>query len=818
MYRDQEIAMVRGSRTDPGLEMASLLRALRDQAGISVREMERRSRDRRGRNGRAAPGLSKTTVSALIHQEKPTWPTREQFDAFVDTCLTHARAHGRDLPTYLGDAAGLGRRYAELSTRRARQVGRPPAAASPATVPRQLPPAIGGFVGRSREMAELTALLSPEDARPSSVVIAAVSGSPGVGKTALALHWAHLVRDAFPDGSLYVNLRGGDRDALAPEDVLEGFLRALNVAKDGIPPLLDDRARLYRSLLDKRRTLVVLDNAASVHQVRPLLPASPGSMAIVTSRTRLTGLIVQEGAHPLPVDLLSAAEAHELLRQIVGTERTAAEPEAVAEIARMCACLPLALRIAAERIAIHPHDGLADLAAELAVEQERLGVLETEDVSVRTAFALSYQDLPEEAARLFRLLALHPGPDISTQAAEALAGLGPAETRRRLDRLTQAHLLEETGKGRYRFHDLLRCYAREVLAEERERAADADGEHRRAEDRLIAWYAHSAAAVSRMLAPSPAAYQPALAPPPAGCRPERFDDHAGALRWCDAERANLVAATRRAAERGGHEAWQIPVTLMFACYLGAYVVADWMALLEPALPAVRRAGEPNGEGVILFSLGLVHWQAHRFDESVACFQKAAGLWRATGYRWGEGSALHKLAETYALQQRFEEAERLFRRVLATAEELGEQWGRGNVLVGLGNLCKSTGRTDEAIAYLNEALTTYRDTRPDLVGNGAALIGLGDVHQSLGRHDRAIDYYRLALTSSHAGGSRDNEVRTLFRLGESLFHDGQAEEAYRVLSEAMAIFDELGDPRADSARDLIQKIQAGDGPPPAGGGP
>jgi NB-ARC domain len=364
--------------------------------------------------------------------------------------------------------------------------------------PRQLPADVTFFTGRDAELAKLDALL--DHGTPAAVVISAIAGTAGMGKTSLAVHWAYRVRERFPDGELYVNLRGYDPGPpVTPEQALDGFLRALDVPAEKIPHDVDAQAGLYRSLLAGRRMVVVLDNAASPDQVRPLLPGSPPCVVVVTSRSRLSGLIAREGAYRLTLDVLPAEDAVTLLRHAIGADRVDAEPGAAAEVARHCGYLPLALRIAAERAAARAHLRLADLAEELAVEHDRLDLLTADDdeiTGVRAVFSWSYRTLAPETARAFRLLGRHPGPDVGVASAAALTGSTTTSVRRQLDALTSAHLVTETRRDRYQFHDLLRAYATE-----RASLDESPDENTHTIRRVLEWYLHTAHAALYVLYP-----------------------------------------------------------------------------------------------------------------------------------------------------------------------------------------------------------------------------------------------------------------------------------------------------------------------------
>lgn len=405
--------------------------------------------------------------------------------------------------------------------------------------PRQLPPDVSHFTGRAIELDRLDRLLeSPADGQAPAIVISAIAGAGGMGKTTLAVHWAHRVRDQFPDGELYVNLQGFAAGPLVtPAQALEGFLRALGAPSDAIPDDVEGRAGLYRSMVAGRRMLVMLDNAAKADQVLPLLPGTPTCLVIVTSRSLLSGLMVRAGAQRMALDVLTPDESATLLRQIIGPDRVDEEPAAVIELAQCCAYLPLALRIAAERMAARPHVTVADVVEALAVEAERLDELAAEDdetAQVRAVFSWSYRALSPETARVFRMLSLHPGPTISVPAASALAGSDTRAMRRQLDDLAGVHLLEQTARDRFQFHDLVRVYAAE-------RAVDEEDDEARwtALWRQFMWYLHSARAA--LAVSDPRFGELTFGPPPPGCNPLSFDSAHQTAEWCSLEVGNIQA-------------------------------------------------------------------------------------------------------------------------------------------------------------------------------------------------------------------------------------------------------------------------------------
>ncbi|MGH3916486.1 MAG: tetratricopeptide repeat protein [Pseudonocardiaceae bacterium] len=687
------------------------------------------------------------------------------------------------------------------SRRSNRQDDSPRSTEATPLVAAQLPPNVNGFTGRTKELAELDRLLAVAGEESTAVPIFAVSGTPGVGKTALALRWAHQIRDKFPDGQLYVNLRGYDSGPpVTPVQALEGFLHTLDVPAERIPATLEDRAGLYRSLLDKRRVLVVLDNADTTEQVRPLLPGSPGCLVVVTSRNRLGGLLARDGAQPVSLDPLPLTEAIVLLRQIIGTDRVEAETDVAAELAEQCACLPLALRIAAERVTSHPRRTLADLAGELADERDRLDVLAVDDdetTAVRSVFFWSYRALSAETARLFRLLGLHAGPDISVPAATALTGNTTTQTRRLLDALTGVHLLEESGRDRFRFHDLLRVYAAERAAAE-EIDLDRDTTVRR----LLAWYLHTADAAGRVL--TPLWPNVPLDPPEADCLPLAFPTYSRALDWCEAERANLVAATRHAADWGQHVvAWKLPAVVWgFFSLRGHW--ADWIITHEIGLAATRHLHDRHGEAWIANSLGEAYRGHGQVEKSLDYLHQALAIWGEIHDRWGEGWTLYNLGVAYRGLGRLDEALDHHQRGLARGRELGWPWGAAWALHGLGSTYRDQGRFAEAFDHYDQALTVRREI-DDRWGEGRTLRTVGNTYRSLGRFDEALNHYHQALIVYREIHDRWAEGRTLQNLGEVLHDTDQSTAARTFWHQALAIFEELGDPHAAEVRARIAAL-------------
>ena len=669
-------------------------------------------------------------------------------------------------------------------------------------MPRQLPPDVSHFTGRGAELDRLDALLGASGAgMPATVVITAINGTPGVGKTALAIRWAHRMASRFPGGQLYASLRGhaavGPADPLA---VLARFLRELGVAPGRIPGDLDEAAALYRSLLDGKRVLIVLDNAASSGQVRPLLPGAPDCAVIVTSRRRLLGLGARDGAAQVTLAPFLPDEAATLLRQILGAPRADAEPAAVAAIAAECAFLPLALRIAAERAIARPRQTLAALAAQLTAARDRLDVLAADDdpaTSVRTVFSWSYQALPAATARMFRLLGVHPGPDIAIPAAAALAATGAAEAKRLLQALAGAHLLEETAAGRYRFHDLLRAYAAERAATD-DSPADRAAAHRR----VLTWYLHTADAAGRLLAPG--RRRVPLDPPPPQGRPLTLAGYEQALAWCDAERAGVVACVRSAAQTGhDHIAWQLFVA-SWSYFDLRKPWAEWIACARIALSAARRCQDRFGEAWVLDSLRGAYSGLRRYGDAVDRGQQSLRIRRDIGDRLGEGAVLNNLGAAYLALDRFHDGLSCYRQALAIARETDNRHGEAIGLNNLGEAHLKLRRSGDAIPFLREALDLARAMDHHIL-EGDALHNLGESYRAIGEPGTSADCFGRALSVRQHTGDRHGQAQTLHALGDLLRELREADAAHASWQQALAIFEELGDPQAGELRARLRAL-------------
>ena len=676
----------------------------------------------------------------------------------------------------------------------------PPLGNRTTAVPRQLPADTAHFVGRAEELRQLSTLLDSATEDGATVVISAVSGTAGVGKTALALRWAHRVRGGFPDGQLYLDLRGYDPDQpLSAADALAGFLHALGVAGQDIPLEVEERAAVYRSLLDGWRGLVVLDNAATVEQVRLLLPGAPACVVVVTSRDSLAGLVARHGARRLDLDLLPLEDAVALLGVLIG-RRVEAEPEAAAELAGQCARLPLALRVAAELAATRPATGLAELVVELADEQRRLELLDAGGdprTAVRAVLSWSYQYLPAEAARAFRLLGLHPGPDLDPYAAAALTDLSRDQAQRLLDLLARAHLVAPTSPGRYGMHDLLRAYATQLATGE-----DSVQERRAVLTRLFDYYLSTAAAAVDTLHPAEAHHRPRI--PPQAMPIPGVTDPAAARAWLDAERATLTATCAHTAAHGwpGHTTGLSTVLFRYLDVGGHY--PDAVAIHTHALHSARDTGDRAAEVHPLTYLGLVHWRQGHYDHAAENLQQALTLAREIGDRVGETRAQGCLGLVYRRQGRYDHAAENLQQSLALARQIGDQAAEAIMLDNLGLVHQAQGRYDHAAQYHHQALTLAREIGHRL-GEAHALTNLGDIYERQGRYQHAADHQQQALALFREIGDHGGEADVLGSLGDVYGQQGDYGQAADHFQQALTLAREIGH-RANEA-DVLGSLGA-----------
>ncbi|MEU3617298.1 BTAD domain-containing putative transcriptional regulator [Streptomyces sp. NPDC006872] len=664
--------------------------------------------------------------------------------------------------------------------------------------PAQLPADLPAFAGRRAELARVAQTSTTET---PGMRIAVISGMGGIGKTTLAVRWAHRIAHRFPDGQLFLNLRGFDPSGAVtdPGQALRGFIEALGVPPQRIPAEPDAQTGLYRSLLAGRRVLIVLDNARDAEQVRPLLPGSPGCLVVVTSRDRLLGLVTAEAARPLTLDRLPDAEARESLTRRLGADRVQAEPGAVDEIVARCAGLPLALAVVATRAAAHPDFTLAAIADELRTTHGSLDAFTDADPAgdVRAVFSWSYRALSPGAARLLRLLSLHPGPDATLPAAAAATGDDPDEVRRLLAELTRSHLLTEHAPGRYVCHDLLRTYATE-------RAVEQDGadEREAVVRRLLDHYLHSAHAAGHVYSPfwrlDPL---PAAAP---GARPESFADDAQALRWYTAESQVLRAVAERATARGDHaHVWGLAWALeRFMDRQGHW--HDSAALQCAGLEAAVRDGHRTAQAHLHRGLARASARLERHDEARTHVRHSLDLFAELGDRLGlahahrsHGWLLDRLGDHDGALDAAGRALDLYR-------ALDEGVAQTSALHALGRTHLSRGEHRRAAAYFEESLTGLAGLDGTRYAEAGAWDSLGIARHRLGEHPRALAAYQCALRLYREVGDTFSEAGTLCRLGDTYLATGDSGAARTVWERALRFLART-DPTA--AREIRTRLAA-----------
>jgi DNA-binding SARP family transcriptional activator/tetratricopeptide (TPR) repeat protein len=655
-----------------------------------------------------------------------------------------------------------------------------------AAAPRQLPASVPQFTGRAAELRRLSELAG-EAVGEVTAPISVISGMAGVGKTALAVRWAHQVAECYPGGQLYVDLRGygPSAEAAEPAEVMRGFLGALGVVKERVPVGLDAQAGLYRSLLAGQRMLIVLDNARDEAQVRPLLPGSAACPVIVTSRRQLAGLAATVGARILTLDVLPEADAAAMLAARLGQLRVAAEPAAAAEITGLCGHLPLALAIATARAAARPAHPLAALASELREVGDRLDALDTGEsaASVRAAFSWSCRHLGAAAARTFRLLGIHPGPDISAAAAASLAGLSPRQASSTLRELTAASLLEESSPGRYTLHGLLRCYAAELAG-----TVDGDDDRREAVRRTLDHYLHTA---NSLLSNSWRVLE--LAAPGRGVRPEPVAPHCDQA-WFEAEHKILLRLTSQAAADGfDAHAWQL--AWIMTDFLGRRGYwHDLAAAQHTALAAVRRADDRAGEARVYHGLGHTLVHLGRFEDGRAHLRRALELYVLAADREGQAHVCICCSYIVGRQHRYREALASARQALDLLGPVGGPDLRALTLNNIGYCYALADDYRQALIWCEQARDLCHDIGARL-GEADAWDSIACAHQRLGRHSRAINCYRRAQRLR--SDNRYECGRTLVRLGDAYLATGNTVAAREAWQQALEILDDLH--HADAVR-------------------
>jgi tetratricopeptide (TPR) repeat protein len=668
-----------------------------------------------------------------------------------------------------------------------------PEAAEPRPVPAQLPPATGHFTARDSELRRLDEAAA---AAVDAMVITAIGGTAGVGKTALAVYWAHRVRAQFPDGQLYVDLHGFAPGATTlPEEALHGFLDALGVPPQRVPAGLTAQTALYRSQLAGKRVLVLLDNARDSAQVRSLLPGTAGCVALVTSRAQLTGLVALNGAMPVEIDVLSVEDARALLARRLGPTRVAAEPAAVDRIIASCARLPLALTIVAARAATHPGFPLDALADELSAAGTALDALTGGGgIDVRAVLSWSYTQLGEPARRLFRLLGVHRGTDIGNSTAASVAGLQVGQCRALLNELARAHLLIEHTPGRYTRHDLLRAYATELVA--------CDSERPRALRRLLDHYVHTAIAADRKH--NPHRDDPVKLKPPAdGVVVDEFAGQDEAKAWFATEYQALLAVHADAASLAhtDGQVWQLAWALSsFLEYRGYWSV--WAEILERALAAADRSSDGAGRAVIRRLLACLFIHLGRYAVAQAHLRVALDLYAQVGDNTGRANSHRHIAWALNEQGRYGEALPHAEKALSLYRAAGNRRGEGRALNAIGWFHAHLGNDRQALQFCRQALILQRMI-DDPYGAAETLDSLGLAHARLGSPAEAMDCYRQAQRLYAQFGNRYNEADTLISLGDVQRDVGDTVGARSTWREALEILDEMDSVGAGEVRARLE---------------
>ncbi|WBB62486.1 tetratricopeptide repeat protein [Streptomyces sp. WMMC500] len=663
-----------------------------------------------------------------------------------------------------------------------------PAPPAPRPVPSQLPADVYGFSGRG---GELRALDEPLSAGPGPLPVLVVSGTAGAGKTALAVHWAHRVRGRFPDGQLYVDLRGYDpRSPLPWADALTGFLRALGLGGAHIPLDPEERAARFRTEVTGRRLLLVLDNALSVEQVRPLLPGSPSCAVLVTSRDSMAGLVALHGARRLSLGPLPRHEAVALLRLLVG-RRAPADPASYAALAEQCARLPLALRVAAELAATRPGVPLAELVTELADHRRRLDLLDAGGdprAAVRSVLSWSYRHLPPAAARAFRLVHLHPGPDFGVRATAALLDVPEDDAARLLDALRGAHLVQSPRPGRFAMHDLLRAYAADLA-----RRHDAEESGGAARVRLYDHYLAGATAAMDQLYPAERHHRPPAGRP---LPPAPVHGPAEARDWLDAELPVLGAVCAAAAAGPGPE-YAVGLAAVLFRHLDGGHHAEGLSFHTHALHAAERTGDVSGEAHALTSLGAVHWRLGEHLPAEEFLERALVLHERSGDLAGLARALSNLGNVHWRLGRLDRAADCHGRALALYAEVGDRVGRARTLTNLGNVCLRRGDLAGAAAHQRRALALHAVTG-DRPGRARTLMFLGRVQLRQGHVTAAAGHLRQALDLYRALGHEGREAYALTALGDVYLAQERYEDAADHHRRALRLFATTGERYGEAA--------------------
>lgn len=747
------------------------LRRLKAWSGLSYRDISRLARKR----GRILP--YSTLATAL---SRKSLPHVDLVEGFVAAC----GGTDADVAAWLEVRRAVAQADAGAA---------PPPPPAPVAAPRLLPPDPRHFAGRSRELAQARRLLA------GGAVL--VTGPAGVGKTTFAIRLGHAAAGRFPDGQLYLDLRGFDPSgsAVPPAEAVRVLLDALGVPADRVPSTLDAQLTLYRGLLQGRQVLVVLDNARDTAQVAPLLPGTAGCAAVVTSRDQLTGLVVTGAADPLPLDLPPADDARDLLTLRLGQPRVRAEPAAVEQIVAACARLPLALAIVAARAAANPRFPLSALASELRAAQGGLEPFTGGDpaADMRAVFSWSYRLLAPDDARLFRLLSVHAGPDITAPAAASLTGSAAATAGRGLAALARAHLLTEAAPGRYAMHDLMRGYATELAA------TDPPDQLSAATRRVLDHYLHTAYVADRLIDPEPVLPPAEPVPPAEGVTPEPLAGPDAAAAWLAVMRDVLVLACHSAARAGYDDhAWRLSRAI--ASHLDT--TGHWHSLIATqrvALAAAERLGDAAAEASAHQALAGAYARLGDGDAAYEHYERALERYAEVGDQLGEAHVHRGLGGLCHRDGRYDEAFEHNQRALNRYEKLEHRNGQAMTLNNAGWLHARRGAYERALADCRQALALLQETG-DRHAEAATWDSLGYIHRHLGQAERAADCYQRAIDLYHGLGDRYNEADTLRNLAD--LHEGTAQHsaAAGAWRAALRILEELHHPEAQEARERLRR--------------
>nr|WP_233221789.1 tetratricopeptide repeat protein [Streptomyces carminius] len=639
----------------------------------------------------------------------------------------------------------------------------------------------------------------------ADAVISTVAGAPGVGKTALALHWAHGARDHFPDGDLYVDMQGyGPGTALAPLQALDTFLRTLDIPADNIPDTVEERSALFRSLLSGKRILVVIDNASTSSQVRPLIPAAGESFTVVTSRSTLTGLVAREGAVRVTLDILTPAESVELLSRFVGPAKVRDEAPQALRLAELCGYLPIALRVVGERASGRPRLSLGELVEELEEEQVRLDALASEEDELsdtRAAFSWSYRALDPPLQTAFRRLGLHAGPDIGVGAAAALIGCRPSAAKRLLRALTDVNLLQEVFANRFRMHDLLRAYALERAV-----AEDDQAERTRAVRRALTWYLLVTDLVRRGILPHSVAIP--LVPAHEVEVGEPFRDSSEALDWFDTERINVLAALRQASDYGQLDIlWKLSLALSGPLEMRSHW-SDWESTMRTGLSAAQTLGDTYGEAVCHLVLGDATWRVGRLEEAFEQYRNASRVASGIPDSWIEGFARRGMGLLEEERERYEAALPHFETALRVFRSGGHRRGEGMSLLSMAKCVRVLGDPTEAVEHGHRFLEIFQELDDPWTlawGRLAHASGLMDT----GRENDARTCLDQALEAFREFGDHRSEAMALTTYGEVCQRFGKHGEACSHWAAAADLYQALGDPQHEQLRARLRESRLPD---------